>query len=112
METRVFEMRIYYAAPGKMEALHDRFRNHTCELFQRHSISIVGFWSPIDPAEAQSKLIYLLAYNSREAAEDSWNAFQNDAEWKSAKAASETNGKLVEKIESVFLNPTDYSPIQ
>jgi hypothetical protein len=33
MKERVFEMRTYYAAPGKMEALHARFREHTCKLF-------------------------------------------------------------------------------
>jgi len=32
--------------------------------------------------------------------------------WIKAKADSEVNGKLVEKVESVFLKPTDYSPIK
>jgi hypothetical protein len=32
VDTRVFELRTYYAAPGKMEALHARFRDHTCRL--------------------------------------------------------------------------------
>jgi hypothetical protein len=31
VDTRVFELRTYYAAPGKMEALHARFRDHTCK---------------------------------------------------------------------------------
>ena len=52
------------------------------------------------------------AFPSREAREASWKAFQADPEWVKAKTASEVNGKLVEKVESVFLKPTDYSPIK
>ncbi len=31
-------------------------------------------------------------------------------EWKTVKAKSEENGKLVEKIDSTFLTLTDFSP--
>jgi hypothetical protein len=111
-DTRVFEMRTYYAAPGKMEALHARFLYHTCKLFKKHGMEIVGFWVPADPKEAQTKLVYILAFPSREAAEKSWAAFRADPEWKDVKEASEKNGKLVDKVESVFLNPTEYSPLK
>jgi hypothetical protein len=110
--TRVFEMRTYYAAPGKMKALHARFRDHTCKLFEKHGMTLIGFWSPIDPQEAEEKMIYLLAFPSREAADKSWKAFVDDPAWIAAKEASEKDGKLVEKFERVFLNPTDYSPIK
>jgi hypothetical protein len=111
-DTRVFELRTYYAAPGKMEALHARFRNHTCKLFQKHGMTLIGFWSPTIPAEAEKKMIYVLAFPSQEAAERSWKAFREDPAWKAAKAASEKNGVLVEKVESVFLKATDYSPLR
>ncbi len=112
MDTRVFELRTYYANPGKMEALHARFRDHTCKLFEKHGMTLVGFWSPTDPKEAERKMVYVLAFPSRAAAKKSWEAFQNDPDWKAAKAASEKDGKLVEKFESTYLNPTDYSPIK
>ncbi|HXG11458.1 MAG TPA: NIPSNAP family protein [Gemmataceae bacterium] len=112
VDRRVFELRTYHAAPGKMEALHARFRNHTCRLLQKHGMTLVGFWVPADPTQAEQKLIYVLAFPSREAAEKSWKAFRDDPEWKAAKAASEKDGVLVEKVESVFLNPTDYSPLR
>ena len=35
VDTRVFEMRTYYAAPGKLDALNARFRNHTTKLFEK-----------------------------------------------------------------------------
>jgi hypothetical protein len=112
VEKRVFELRTYYAAPGKMDALHARFRDHTCALFRKHGMTIVGFWSPIDPETSQKKLVYLLAYPSKEVADKSWKGFRDDPEWTEARTASEKDGKLVEKVESLYLNPTDYSPMK
>src|SRR5262249_8785449 len=111
-DMRIFEMRTYYAAPGKMDALNARFRDHTCNLFKKHGIEIVGFWNPTDSKEADKKLIYILAFPSKEAADKSWKAFREDPEWQKAREQSEKDGKLVDKVESVFLKPTDYSPIQ
>ena len=68
VENRVFELRTYYAHPGKMEALHARFRNHTNQLFEKHGMTLIGYWSPMDQKQAQEKLIYILAFPSKEAA--------------------------------------------
>lgn len=112
MDTRIFELRTYHAAPGKMDALNARFRDHTCELFKKHGMTIIGFWIPSDAKDADKILVYLLAFPSREAADRSWKAFGADPEWKKAKEASEREGPLVEKVDRVFLNPTDYSPMK
>ena len=112
MDDRVFEMRTYYAAPGKMKALHARFRDHTLGLFKKHGITNVGYFCPIDSKEADKKMLYLLAYPSKAAADKSWDAFRKDPVWLEAKADSETDGTLVEKVESVYMNPTDYSPLK
>jgi NIPSNAP len=111
-DSRVFELRTYTSAPGKMKALHARFRDHTNKLFEKHGMTVIGFWNPADPEKAEQTLIYLLAFPSKEAAAKSWQAFQNDPEWKAAREASEQDGKLVDKVESVYLNPTDYSPLK
>jgi hypothetical protein len=108
-ETRFFEMRIYYAAPGKLDDLLARFRNHTMSIFEKHGIANVGYWLP--ETNSENKLIYLLAYPSREAGKKSWNEFFADPEWQTVAKESEKNGKLVTKVESVFLEPTDFSPI-
>ncbi len=106
---RLFEMRTYYAAPGKLEALHARFRDHTNPLFKKHGMTLVGYWVPRDKEKgAENTLVYILAHASREASEKSWKAFIEDPEWKAARDASEVNGKLVDKIDTVFLNATDY----
>jgi len=109
---RVFELRTYYAAPGKMTVLHERFRNHTNKLFEKHGMTIIGFWVPLDAKETQRRLVYMLAFPSKEAAAKSWEGFRNDPQWKEAREASEVNGKLVERVESVYLRATDYSPIK
>lgn len=112
-DSRFFEMRTYTAAPGKFEALHARFRDHTNRLFKKHGMTLVGYWVPADKEKgAENTLVYILSYPSREAREASWKAFAADPEWKAAKDASEVNGKLVDKVDIVFLRPTDYSPIK
>jgi hypothetical protein len=108
-ETRFFEMRTYYAMPAKLDALQARFRDHTVKLFEKHGMTNIGYWLPVTNTE--NKLVYILAYPDRAARERSWQAFIADPEWKSVVSASEKDGKLVQKMESVFLNATDFSPI-
>jgi NIPSNAP len=110
---RVFEMRTYYTLEGRLPALNKRFREHTCELFKKHGMENIGYWTPVNEKDGKdNKLVYLLAYPSIEARAASWKAFQSDPEWKKAQAESEKDGKIVDHVESVFLNPTDYSLIK
>jgi hypothetical protein len=109
---RVFELRTYVAADGKMDALHARFRNHTNQLFQKHGMDLIGYWMPVDGPDAANTLIYILAYPSREARQKSWQGFMNDPQWKQAHAASERDGKLVARVDSRLLTPTEYSAIR
>ncbi len=110
---RVFEIRTYHTLEGRLPALNKRFREHTCDLFKKHGMELVGFWTPIEEKDGKSNtLVYILAYPSRETAAASWKAFREDPVWKKAQAESEADGKIVEKVDSVYLNPTDYSAIQ
>jgi len=111
-EPRVFELRTYTSPAGKLPDLHKRFREHTMEIFARHGMTNIGYWTPQDSARSGNTLVYLLAYPSRQAARDSWAAFRADPEWQRVSAASEANGKIVEKVESVYLDPTDFSPLK
>jgi hypothetical protein len=106
---KFYELRIYHAAPGKLEELHNRFRQHTNKLFVKHGMEIVGFWGPTDKEKgAATDLIYVLAYPSREAREKSWKAFAADPVWMEARKASEVNGKLTDKVESIYMGEVDY----
>jgi hypothetical protein len=109
---RVFELRTYITPPGQLPALHRRFREHTMEIFARHGMTNVAYWTPQDSTRRENTLVYILAYPSRQAARDSWAAFSADPEWQRVRAESEANGKIVEKVESVFLDPTDFSPMK
>jgi len=106
----VFELREYHANEGKLDALLARFRNHTMTIFKRHGMVSVAYWTPTDEPLAGKTLFYMLKHPSRAAATANWAAFHDDPEWKQVSAASEVNGKLVEKVESTFLRLTDFSP--
>ena len=107
-DTRCYELRIYTANEGKLEALNARFRDHTCKLFEKHGLTNVGYWVPED--QSDNRLIYVISSPSRAAHGKSWKAFLNDPDWKKAFANSIKDGRLVGKIESTFMSATDYSP--
>ena len=109
---RVFEMRKYYALPGRLEALNARFRNHTTKLFEKHGMENIGYWEITEGPEAGRVLVYILAYPSMEAKDAAWKGFRNDPDWKKAREESEKDGKIVQKIESTILKATDYSAIK
>ena len=111
-QNRFFEMRTYTANEGKLDDLHKRFREHTNQLFEKHGMTLVGYWTPVDGPQSKNTLVYILAYPDREAREKSWKEFMDDPDWKAAYEASHKNGPLVEKAVSQFLTPTDYSPIK
>ena len=106
----VFELREYHANEGKLDALLARFRDHTIAIFKRHGMASIAYWTPTDDPLKGKTLFYMLKHPSREAATANWAAFHDDPEWKSVSAASEVNGKLVDKVESTFLKLTDFSP--
>jgi hypothetical protein len=110
--TAIYELRTYYAAPGKLAALNTRFREHTLALFARHGMTNVAYWNEQPSKDyPDGRVIYVLAYPSRAAREDAWKAFGSDPEWRAVAAASEADGKLVAKVDSVFMTMTDYSPV-
>jgi NIPSNAP len=108
-DTKVYEMRVYYAAPGKLDALHARFKDHTMRLFEKHGLTNVGYFVPVDNKD--NKLVYWIASPSKDEHTKAFKAFIDDPDWKKAYADSEKDGKLVTKVESTFLSATDYSPM-
>ena len=109
---RVFEMRTYTTAPGRLDALHARFRDHTNKIFVKHGMELVGYWTPTAEETSANTLVYILAYKDQAAREKAWDAFRNDPDWKKAFKASREDGPIVKKVDFKFLTPTDYSPIK
>ena len=108
---KVYELRTYTCADGKLEALKARFRDHTIRIFNRHGIESIGYWVPQDD-RSKNTLIYIVAHPSKEAADKNWKEFQDDPEWKKVAAESEANGKIVLKVDRVFLDPTEFSKLK
>ena len=109
---KVYELRTYTAPDGKLEELHARFKNHTMRIFKKHNMTSVAYFRPEDSPLKENTLIYLISHPSREAAKENWAAFQKDPEWQKVAQESQVNGKIVAKVESVFLDATDYSPMK
>jgi len=105
----VYELRVYYAAEGKLDDLNARFRNHTMKIFEKHGMKNVGYFVP-EGANPDRKLVYFLEHASRDAAKQSWKNFGGDPEWQQVAKETEKNGRLVSKVESHYLQLTDYSP--
>ena len=108
----IYELRTYWAAPGKIGALHTRFRELTLGLFERHAMQVIGFWTPAPVTDSSGDLVYILAFSDQDALERAWNGFRSDPDWQAGKAASETNGALTAKVTSTIMQPTSYSPLQ
>ena len=111
-KNKVYELRTYYTNEGKLPDLLARFRNHTTKIFKKHGMTNVGYWVPQDSPASQNTLIYIIAHDSREAAKKSWDDFRKDPEWQAVAKASEANGKIVSKVESVYMDATDFSPMK
>ncbi len=109
---RVYELRTYTCNEGKLPDLQKRFRDHTTKLFEKHGMKNVGYWVPADAPRSQNTLIYIISHASREAAKKNWDDFRNDPDWQKVQKESEVNGKIVSKLESVFMDATDYSPMK
>jgi NIPSNAP len=111
-QSHVYELRTYHCYEGKLDALKARFRDHTIQIFKKHGMISIGYFTPEDPALSKNTLVYVLEHPSREAADQHWKDFNADPEWQKVRAASEANGKIVQKVDREFLDPTDFSKLK
>lgn len=107
----VYELRTYTTNEGMLPALNARFRDHTMRIFEKHGMQNIGYWVPTDKPNT---LVYIIAHESRAAADASWQAFGADPEWHKVAADSQKNGRILISggVKRQFLTPTDYSPSQ
>ena len=115
VQPTVYELRTYTTEPGKLPNLHARFKNHTMKLFEKHGIKNVIYWTPVDAdgKAVENKLVYLISHQNMAAAKASWEAFRKDPEWKAAREASESDGKILAKAPDFeYLTTVDYSPMK
>jgi hypothetical protein len=108
---RVFELRVYHAVPGKLPALESRFRDTTSKLLAKHDLKVVGYWIPEGAPAWDNTFVDILAYSSREEANRNWKAFVADPEFQDVIKSEQAN-KLVEKEDSTYMHPADFSPMK
>ncbi len=111
-KNHVFEIRTYTAGEGKLDALLKRFRDHELPIFEKNGMHAVLYSVAAEPPLSQNTFVYILQHDSRESARQGWAAFLADPEFKKAVAESDAGGKAVVKVESIFVNPTDFSPLK
>jgi hypothetical protein len=108
---RVFELRIYHTVPGKEPALEARFRDTTSKLLAKHDLKVVGYWVAADAPGWDNTFVFMLAHASLEEAKKNWDAMRADPEFQ-AVVKSEQTEKTVEKVDSTYMRPTDFSPMK
>ena len=108
---RVFELRVYHVVPGKLPALESRFRDTTSKLLAKHDLKVVGDWVPEGAPDWNNTFVDILVHPSQEEAKKNWDAMMADPEFQEV-IKSEQASKLVEKIDSTYMRPTDFSPLK
>lgn len=98
----MYELRIYHIAPGKMEAIQNRFAKHTLRLFAKHDMYVRDFWIETEPGD--NRICYVMEYPDRETRDRKIAAFRSDPEWIEVTAQTDKDGPIVEKRESIFLS--------
>lgn len=111
-QNRLFELRTYTCSPDRLGALKTRFKDHTLKLFEKHGMQNIGYWTTVEPNNAQGKLLYIVGHQDEASAKKSWDAFRADPDWVKARTDSEASGKIVEKVESMYLQPLAFSKIR
>lgn len=109
---RVFELRIYHTVPGKTTALHSEFRDKVTKLFAKHDLKAVGYWTPLDAPASQDTFVYILAHPSRDDAKKHWDAFRADPRFQEMMKEQQGDNKMVEKVDSTYMSPLDFSPMK
>ena len=109
---RVYELRMYHTFPNRLTPLVTRFRDGEVKVFEQNHMKFMGAWVPQDAPNHDNLFIYLLAHENRDAAKKNWADFGADPDWKNIQKTSEADGKIVEKVESTFMDPVDFSPLK
>jgi lysophospholipase L1-like esterase len=104
---RLFELNIYHTPPGKVPALAARFRDAST-LQSEHGLNVIGYWMPHGDPKWNDTFIYIVAHSSRGDADRHWHAFHDDPRFQKYVKAEEAE-HLIEKVDTVYMSPMDYS---
>jgi len=112
MPSGVIQMRTYTLLEGKVPDIQARFRDHTQALFEKQGLKNYPYWMTTPKDGSQPKLLYLLGAKDQASFDAGFAAFVKDPEWIKARDASETSGKIVEKVDAIMFKTLPYSPLK
>ena len=113
-KARCFEVRMYTVDEervatgtfnGRVNELHQRFREKEVAIFQKHGAQIVGVWQHLGNPDT---LVWMLAYRDRAHRDDVWAKFAADPEWK--ELSSKYSVPITPQV--FLMSATDYSPMK
>lgn len=107
-EPRVYELRTYTAAAGKLDALNARMKDHAVPFLKKHNVSLHGAFVPVDNKD--NLIVLVVSHESAAARKANWAGLVADDAWKKIVAESESGGKLTTDMKALVLTATDYSP--
>jgi len=108
---RVFEIRTYTTEnKAGLDALVRRMRDGEARLFDKAGMKGLGFFVAAEPPKSDNTYVYVLAHESLDRAKESWAKFRSDPDWEKLRTTAAPTGPI--KGESVFVNPTDFSPLK
>jgi hypothetical protein len=111
-QNHIYEIRTYTAGEGKLPAVVKRFKDHELPIFERNGMHAILYSVAAEPPLSENTFVYILQHASRESARKGWEGFLADPEFRKALDESNQGGRAVVKVESIFVNPTDFSPMK
>lgn len=110
---RIFELRVYHDIPGKLPVMEARFRDKTSKLLAKHHLEVLGYWTATVGATGtdENTFVFLLAHDSKEEAKKNWTALITDPDFQAVEK-SELGEKTLERAETYYMRPTDFSSLK
>ena len=107
---RMLEIRTY-VTPDRtgLDNLVKRMQSEA-KIFDRLGMKSVLYSVAAESPQSDNTFVYILSHENREKAKENWSKFGADAEWLALRKTAAPTGQI--KIQSVFVNPTDYSPLK
>jgi len=108
-DSRVYELRTYFASQGKLDELHARFQNHVLRFHERHGITNIGYWVPSD--NAKRSIVSLVSYPSMDARDKAWSSLLTDREWVQVRRDSEAKGRILDAVREEILTADEATEV-
>jgi len=107
---RVLEIRTY-VTPDKtgLDNLVARMKDES-KIFDRLGMKSVLYSVATEAPQSDNTFVYILSHENREKAKENWSRFGADPEWKTLRSTAASPGQI--KIQSIFVNPTEFSPVK